>query len=204
MKILPSIVALHMAVASFSCSDPAPDPPPVLSARIENAVFQQDQTSIKFDFVITNHSSGIIRFAERRNSWGARQWSIQLTNSDGSKFNFINPQYIYYSNYLSLITLQPGNEHRSRFTLTLGHPSSIAECMDVFSTTIQGQREPTAHFSFPLRLVGTFTVLPQTGDTYPKIEFGDTVPFSPPWTGTITTPEVIVRAEKKNPDPSGK
>jgi hypothetical protein len=155
----------------------------VLSAEIQNARVLSDQATITFDFVITNNSPKPVSFAERWNGFGADQWTIQLVNSDGSKFTFSNPQDIWYKNYLTVVTIEPTKQHRSQFKLTLGHPNTIAECEDTFAVSRQGFTEPKAYFSFPLQIVGIFAAS----------ELHEDHDVATNWTGEIRTKEIEIK-----------
>lgn len=192
MRLPCLILSCFLMVAAAYCSKSPPLKKQALSAKIENARLQTDQSSIAFDFVITNSSTEATSIAERWNSWGAQQWTIRLSNSDGSVLQFFNPQRMWEKNYLSLADIEPYQEHRSHFILTLGHPKSIDGCTDVFAITRQGEEQPTGHFAFPVHLVGTFTAI-----ELPKLdEFEQVMKGKKYWIGTITTPEITITITK--------
>ncbi len=131
-----------------------------LSAKLENARFQNDAPLITLDFVLTNHSKEPIRIAERWNTWGAYQWRILMKKADGSSLEFTNPQMIWTRNFLSVVTIEPGRELRTACVLALGDEKD--DMMDERSP-IEGAElfvavAPDAHFSPPLSLKGRFTV----------------------------------------------
>ena len=126
-----------------------------LSAKLANARFQKETSSVTVDFVLTNNGKEPIRIAERWNSWGAYQWTIQMTNSDGSSFEFGNPQLEWTRNFLTMKTIEPGGEFRLACVLLLRDEESPVKDAKVFMAA-------NAHFSPPLSLKGKFAVEKQS------------------------------------------
>jgi len=144
-----------------------------LTARIENAKYQKESSSITLDFILTNSSEKPIRIAERWNSWGAFQWSIKITNSDRTVIDFKNPQMAWFRNFLSIVTIEPGEELHSHCILILQAAQSNENGSFTFIPTM-----PATRFSFPLSIIGVFAS--------PKLYKLGKVDTN--WTGSITTP----------------
>ena len=146
-----------------------------LTAKLENARFHEETSSATLDFVLANQTKEPIRIAERWNSWGAYQWGIVMTNSDGSRVVFSNPQHGWFMNFLTVATIEPGRELRTACVLLLHDDSPQAKGVAVF---VAADRK--AHFSPPLRLQGNFVVEKPLKDG--AIETN--------WKGNITSPAI--------------
>jgi len=149
-----------------------------LSATLENAVFRKETSSIEVDFVLTNTSTKAIYIAERWNSWGAYQWTIQLTNADKSVIDFGNPQSAWFRNFLSFATIEPGKQLRTHCFLMLdtSRLSGVFGKGEAFVAA-----KPGAVFSFPVRMTGVFAAK----EAY-------TLKDKVSWTGSIESGEIEV------------
>ncbi len=149
---------LHAAIGAILCSAasaqkaaPALAETP-LSATLENAVFEEKDASISLDFVLKNPTAKPILIAERWNSWGAYQWTIEATTEDHRKIEFRNPQCQWKKNFLSAATIEPGKEMRLQCRLVANQPAMVRDGIQIF--TPKGKPIP---YTFPLRLTGTFS-----------------------------------------------
>jgi hypothetical protein len=137
-------------------AEDAAKPKPALSARLENPKMAEDAKSLTVDFVLTNQSEKQVIFAERWNSWGADQWTLKLHVKDGQTVEFTNPQQCWTMNYLTVVTLEPGKEHRSHFLLCLTEPSPWPKALDPFTPA---KKEPKLQdFKTASGISGVFAV----------------------------------------------
>lgn len=186
------VIVLGTGGRFLQAGDSAPEKLPVsaLTAKLENVGFMKDGgETIEADFVLKNGSQWPVRLAERWNSWGAGQWTFQMTNADGSVVEWRNPQMGWLRNHLTVATIPPGGELRLKCLLLWHQPRSRYEESTFVPT------EKSARLLLPVKLRGVFAA---------KLE--KVVPANPPalhvpvdrevvstnWEGTIQTPEVVL------------
>ena len=149
-------IALLSTGTPLRAAEDAAAPKPALSARLENPKVAADAKSLTVDFVLTNQSEKPVIFAERWNSWGAYQWSLKLHLKDGTTAGFINPQQVWTMNFLTVVILEPGKEHRSHCLLALVEPSPWPKGLDPFTPA---EKEPKLeNFKTAGGISGVFSV----------------------------------------------
>lgn len=144
-----------------------------LSASIDNAKFEEKNSSISLDFVIKNNSNKTIAIAERWNSWGAFQWTVYVTTADHRMIEFKNPQAQWKRNFLSTVDIEPGKEFRLHCRLFANGSAIYEGGFEVFESKIN-----RLNLTFPIHIVGIFSA---------KLESQGKVTTN--WEGTIKTPK---------------
>ena len=203
--LVPLLLGLRSFAENPSPADQAPAPIPsdvpastpsiaedLLEARLENVRFQATApATIELTFVLKNRSEKeSIHLSERWNSWGSRQWSFTAKTAAGQNLAFANAIEIWYRNFPSAFTIEPGKEFRCPCTLTLESVSPLQE--ESLYKVCRSFEEPVFHridfepaWTFPLKLTGHFTA---------GINRIDTGGFTN-WKGKIKTAEVTVEKE---------
>ncbi len=148
-----------------------------LSASIDNAKFEEKNSSISLDFVIKNNSSKTIAIAERWNSWGAYQWTVNVTTADHRLIQFKNPQRIWKRNFLSTVDIEPGKEFRVHCRIFANRSAIYEGEFEVFES-----KDNRHNFTFPVHIVGIFAA-----------ELHSSGQVTTNWEGIIKTPEVELK-----------
>lgn len=177
---------LAIALLSTGATARAAEEPvakPALSARLENPKMAEDAKSLTVDFILTNQSEKPVVFAERWNSWGADQWSLTLHRKDGDPVKFTNPQRVWTKNYLTVVTLELGKEHRSHCLLTLAEPLPRTKDQDAFTPAKDAKLQDLKMTS---GLSGVFSVTEIHKETHPTKE------LSTNWTGEVTAEKIEI------------
>jgi len=179
MKTILLNASLGAFLCSSSISEAAPPLPKaaVFSASVENAKFEEKDSSISLDFVLKNNTGKTIAIAKRWNSWGAFQWTVNVTTAD-HKIEFSNPQIAWWRNHLEAANIEPGKELRLKCRLAAKGSTRHHDGIEVFTS-----KEENLHYTFPVHLVGTFFAASLHSDGQVATN----------WAGTIKTPKVELK-----------
>ena len=168
----------------------------------------ESPAEVEVDFVMTNKGCKPIVLAERWNSWGAHQWSFELTDARGHVFKLGNPQSVWYCNFLSTFVVPAGKSvtFQCRLGWQHGETEDATRCWlfcpgGAIPSLATGwgthSRLPNAldAWTYPIELEGIFC-----SPLIHRMKVGDES-VETDWTGTLVTPTVVIEAEE--PDSTG-
>ena len=201
MKLL--LLALFSGAATIA-SGASPSSPETqakesdLVVELKNCcIVGEDSAHIEVDFIMTNKAHRAIVLAERWNSWGAHQWSFNLTDAKGHVFELSNPQTSWWMNYLTTFEVPAEKSLAFKCHLSVRNGgvgdstkfrfSSSTDTVPLLPMTWDGRLDPQTQPSawvYPIKLKGTFSA-----STIHRTKMGDR-PVETNWTGTVTTPTI--------------
>lgn len=166
----------------------------LLEARLENVRFDaKPPATVELMFVLKNRSEKeSIHLSERWNSWGNLQWHFTAKTAAGQELGFVNSIDVWYRNFPSSFTIEPGKEFRCPCTLSLEGLSSPGTESRYRVCRYSEDPAPRAidfvpTWTLPVKLTGHFSAV---------INRIDTGGFTN-WKGKIKTEDVTVEKQNK-------
>jgi hypothetical protein len=177
-----------------------------LSAELRNArALHGADPTINLEFVLRNNSKQPIELTRRWNSWGAYQWTLEVTDACGKKYHMANPMRNWARNFFATFVIAPKSEQVMTCKLLWGQLSQkdiesnaademtnlpkIFQCTDRVILLTYAARtvpKPESSWVYPITIVGKFSAQIQ------GMKDGKDI-IRTNWSGTVETKPLVVK-----------